>query len=83
MPQSYVAPEIIEKFLDRLASDDVFREKMLGNPVAALKEFDIDVDPADVPAVRQLPSKQTLQSQHEQLVERIKGDVGLWIFMVK
>ncbi len=56
---------------------------MLGNPLAALQEFNIVVDLADIPAVRQLPSKQTLQSQREQLVERIKGDVGLWIFMVK
>lgn len=53
-------PAQLDSLLDRLSTDDAFREKMLGDPVSALAEHGITVDPATVPAVRQLPSKEAL-----------------------
>jgi putative modified peptide len=53
-------PAQLDSLLDRLSTDDAFREKMLGDPVAALAEHGIAVDPASVPTARQLPSKDAL-----------------------
>ncbi len=53
-------PAQLDSLLDRLSTDDAFREKMLGDPVSALAEHGITVDPASVPASRQLPSKEAL-----------------------
>jgi putative modified peptide len=59
----------LDQLLDRLAKDDAFREKALGDPVAAFAEHGFRVDPSEVPTVRRLPSKQALATERE----RIKG----------
>lgn len=50
------APATIHKILDRLSRDHAFRELMLGDPAAALKEFGVEVDASRIPHVRKLPS---------------------------
>ena len=62
----------LDSLLDRLGSDDAFREKILGDPASGLAEYGFRVDPSDIPAVRRLPSKQDLAAQRE----KIKGGVA-------
>ena len=50
-----VAGVELDKILDRMQNDAAFREKLLGDPAAALAEHGVDVDPATIPAVRTLP----------------------------
>ncbi len=83
MIKGNATPQQIEAILDRLASDDAFREQMLGDPVTTLKGYGLEVDPAQVPAVRKLPSKQMLLSQKHAVREQVGDKLGLVIFMLK
>jgi putative modified peptide len=67
-----VAATQLDPLLDRLGSDDAFREKMLGDPISALAEYGFRVDEKDIPAVRRLPAKKDLIAQRE----KIKGNVA-------
>lgn len=74
---SNVTPDI-DAILDRLSTDDQFREQMLGDPVATLGAMGVKVDPADIPAVRSLPSKESLQADRTAIKAAIPGDVGMF-----
>jgi putative modified peptide len=82
MANATVTSEQLSKILDRLGSDDQFRESMLGDPVAALAQHGVKVDPASVPAVRSLPSKDALRSQRDALKNKIEGKAGLALFLL-
>lgn len=75
-------PEQIDSLLDRLGSDDGFRERMLGDPASAFAEHGITVDPATVPAVRTLPSKDAIESQRAAIQAHIAPQPALAIFIV-
>jgi putative modified peptide len=64
-------PKQLDALLDRLSSDDDFRERFLGNPTDALSEFGIAADPAKIPPIRRLPSKQQLRNDHDAVRERL------------
>jgi putative modified peptide len=48
------------QFLEKLATDDSFRDKVAGNPKHELKQANIDVS-GDIPNNVTLPSKQKIQ----------------------
>lgn len=73
-------PSQLDALLDRLGTDDAFREKMLGDPVAALAEHGIKVDPATVPAQRQLPSKEALLRDRATIRSKIADEAKLDFF---
>ena len=75
-------PDQINSLLDRLGSDDAFRERMLGNPAAAFAEHGITVDPGTVPAVRSLPSKDAIDAQRAAIQAHIAPQPALAIFIV-
>ena len=83
MIKGNATPQQIEAILDRLASDDAFREQMLGDPVAALKGYGLEVDPVQVPAVRKLPSKSHLKTHRDDLRKKIGDQAGMFIFLLK
>lgn len=83
MIKGNATPQQIEAILDRLASDDAFREQMLGDPVAALKGYGLEVDPAQVPAVRKLPSKEDLASMREIARDRVGDKLGMIFFLLR
>ena len=58
--------DAVAKVLEALSTDQSFREQMLGDPVAALKSHGIEVNPADVPATRSLPSMGDVAKKHQQ-----------------
>lgn len=82
MSNTCFTPEIVDTLLDKLSSDDQFREQFLGNPALVLHTLGVDVDPAQVPMVRHLPSKEALKANREAIKAKMVGQVGLWIFLV-
>lgn len=82
MSKATVSSEQLDKLMQRLATDAVFREHLLGDPVAALAEHGIEVDPATVPAVRRLPSMDAFASQRAAIKEKIDGKAGLALFLL-
>lgn len=77
--------ESVVKVLDRLASDNDFREHFIGDPAGALKLYDVEIYPEKVPAVRRLPSKDEIAK----IRDKAKGvddpirKVGLAVFLLK
>jgi putative modified peptide len=72
----------LDQLLGRLGTDDAFREKFIGDPVSALAEHGVQVDPADVPAVRSLPPKGTFVAQANALRAKAEGKSGLMFFVL-
>jgi putative modified peptide len=82
MTRSVFTPEIVDQLLDKLSTDDEFRENFLGNPALVLSTLGIQVDPAQVPAVRRLPSKDVLKANREAIKSKLVGQAGLIWFLV-
>ena len=80
MSKATPTPDQMDKLLGRLGSDDAFREKFLGDPVTAFAEHGVEVDPAEVPAVRTLPSKDAFQKQAAAIREKANGKSCLAFF---
>ncbi|MES2264341.1 MAG: NHLP-related RiPP peptide [Pseudomonadota bacterium] len=72
----------LDTLLDKLATDDDFRERLLGDPVGALGSIGITIDPADVPAVRSLPSKASIAADSAALKGKLSGTVGMIPFFL-
>ena len=70
----------LDQILSRLGSDDAYREKFIGDPVGAFNEYGITVDPAEVPAVRKLPSKDALRTQAAAIRAKADGKSCLAFF---
>jgi putative modified peptide len=74
--------DAVAKVLGLLSSDQGFREHMLGDPVGALKPHGIAVDPADVPAVRSLPSMAEVGTLHQKFLADPQDKVCIAVFIV-
>lgn len=83
MTKAIFTPEIVDKLLDQLSSDDQFREQFLGNPALVLHTMGVDVDPAQVPSVRRLPSKASLKANRDAIKSKLAGSAGLIWFLVE
>lgn len=77
------SPQALHEVLDLLATSHEFREQMLGDPVAAFKAHGIDVDPAQIPAVRKLPSMAAIAAIHREHFDDPMGKVCVAIFLLK
>ncbi|HET6603999.1 MAG TPA: NHLP-related RiPP peptide [Xanthomonadaceae bacterium] len=75
--------EQADELLDKLASDDKFREQLLGNPALTLHTMGIDVDRSQVPTVRKLPPKEAVAANRDALRSQLTDRVGLVIFLVE
>lgn len=83
MSNCVFTPDVTQALLDKLGSDDSFREQFLGNPALALHTLGVNVDPAQVPAIRRLPTKESIQANHAVFASKLEGQVGLFIFLVE
>lgn len=68
--------------LNKLASDDGFRDRLLGDPVRALSALGITLDPSKVPAVRSLPSKDVAAADHAVLESAQAGQAHMILFLL-
>ncbi len=75
--------ESIGQVIDRLGSDPAFREKMLGDPKAALAEHGIDVDEDKIPAVRKLPSMEDMKLNREAYQQQLSDKLGYQVFFLR
>jgi len=82
MAQGATSNEAIGRVLDQLATDRDYREQMLGDPVSAFKAHGIDVDPANVPAVRSLPSMDEIAKARKDLEADPMGRSCIMVFIV-
>lgn len=82
MSKNTVAGAQLDKILDRLQNDPAFREKLLGNPAAALAEHGVDVDPSTIPVVRTLAPADTIAGQRDALKAKLDGRAGLALFLL-
>lgn len=75
--------DAVAKVLESLSTNQAFREQMLGDPVGALKAHGIEVNPADVPATRSLPSMAEVAKIHQQYLADPATDKScIAVFMV-
>lgn len=82
MIQGAPSNDVIAKILGQLSTDQAFREQMLGDPTAALKPYGIAVDPANVPAVRSLPSMAETAKIQKQFQENPQDTSCIMVFIV-
>jgi len=82
MAQGATSNEAIGRVLDQLSTDRDYREQMLGDPVSAFKAHGIDVDPADVPTVRKLPSMDEIAKIRDDFKADPMGRSCIAVFMV-
>lgn len=75
-------PAELSTVLDKLASDDQFREQLLGDPVKALADLGITLDPSHVPAVRSLPSKDSIAADQSALHSKLVSSDRMVIFLL-
>lgn len=82
MNKHTVGGQQLDTILDLLQNDTAFREKLLGDPVAALAAHGVTLDPAQIPAVRHLPSPQAIGQQRDAIKAKCDGKVGLAMFLL-
>jgi putative modified peptide len=75
-------PAELSAILDKLASDDGFREHLLGDPVAALGGLGISISPDKIPAVRSLPSKDAIASDRDTLHNSLVSNLRMVPFLL-
>ncbi|MFA9216129.1 MAG: NHLP-related RiPP peptide [Sphingomonadaceae bacterium] len=74
--------EQLRTVLDKLASDDSFRERLLGDPVGALGDLGITLSPDQVPAVRSLPSKESIAADQDALQSKLESNDRMVLFLL-
>ncbi|WP_162242017.1 NHLP-related RiPP peptide [Duganella sp. Leaf126] len=72
----------LSAMLAKLATDDDFRDRMLGDPVRTLRALGIELDPAKVPAARTLPAKQLVAADHAALESKQAGERSMVLFLL-
>ncbi len=77
-----LTPETTRKLIDKLATDDGFREQLLGDPVAAMASLGVSVDPSHVAAKRTLPAKATIAANRDAICQRLQGTAGMGVFFI-
>ena len=72
----------IEEFLDKLASDDDFRDRLVNDTASVLEEMGLEYDPQDLvdPAQVQLPSPSEVNENREAYREALFPDEGIGWF---
>lgn len=72
----------LSTLLDKLAKDDGFRDRLLGDPVRTLRGLGIELDAAKVPAVRSLPAKDVAAADHAALESKHAGENNMVLFLL-
>ncbi len=72
----------LDTLLDKLSTDNDFREQFLGDPAGALGSLGITVDASQIPAVRSLPSKESLANDLTAIRGKLDSNMGQVIFLL-
>lgn len=76
---SQLATQEHRSFLGLLAQDDSFRAELIANPLAVLAEHGIQLDPKDLPAAIQLPTKEAVRALFEGDDESAAQEIKPWL----
>ena len=72
---SQFAPKL-DTLMARLSSDDAFRSALMADPAHALSALGISIDPSQIPALRTLPSKQTMGLERLAMQQKLDNASG-------
>lgn len=72
---SQFAPKL-DTLMAKLSSDDAFRADLMADPVNALSALGISIDAANIPALRNLPSKQTMGLERLAMQQKLDNASG-------
>jgi putative modified peptide len=81
MIKGNVSKDTLGKIIDRLASDDDFRDRLTKNPKATLAEYGLEVDESKLPAERTLAPKEEIAASRDELHGRVQNNLGLIMFI--
>jgi putative modified peptide len=81
MIKGKVSKETLGRIIDRLASDDDFRDRITKDPKNALSEYGLDVDTSQLPTRPKLASKQEIAASRDELHQKMSGNLGLIMFI--
>lgn len=76
------SPEAVSALLDKLANDDDFRAQLVAQPAETLASVGITASAGDVPDVRTLPSKETIQANRAAMQEKLGSPVAMALFIL-
>ncbi|MES2264340.1 MAG: NHLP-related RiPP peptide [Pseudomonadota bacterium] len=63
----------LNTLLGKLSTDDSFRERLLKDPVGLLRSIGINLDPAQIPVLRNLPSKASIAADMAAVREKLES----------
>ncbi len=69
-------PQNIDNLMAKLSSDDGFRAHLMADPVNALSAIGISIDPSQIPAIRNLPSKQAVAMDRVAVKQKLDNAAG-------
>ena len=69
-------PPNMDRLMDKLSNDDGFRAQMMADPVNALSALGISLDAANIPAIRNLPSKHTIAMNRLAVQQTVNNSVA-------
>lgn len=67
MSDKMITAQLADTLLDKLSTDDSFRDQFTRDPAGALKSLGANIDPAQVPAVSSLASKEQIKESRDAL----------------
>ncbi|MDQ1811860.1 NHLP-related RiPP peptide [Massilia sp. CCM 9210] len=66
----------LDSLLHKLSSDDVFRARLLGDPVGALGSLGIELDAGQIPTRRSLPAKDAIALDRMAFMSKLDSAAG-------
>lgn len=76
------SPSDLDTLLDKLATDDAFRDYLTRDPAGALGSIGISIDPGQVPAITTLPSKDAVARDRAVLRQKLDSTVAAIPFLL-
>lgn len=70
------SPQDLDLLLSKLSGDDAFRLSFLSNPQAALGGMGIELDAAQIPALRSLPAKEVIAANRHAIKGKLENAAG-------
>ena len=74
--------QVVDKLLDKLSGDDLFRQNLLSDPETALSGIGIRLDPGQIPATRSLPSKEMIAANRFAIKSKLENAAGAYPFFL-
>jgi putative modified peptide len=66
----------MDRLMDKLSNDDGFRAQLMADPVSTLGTLGIKLDAAQIPAIRNLPSKQAIAIDRLAVKQKLDNAAG-------